>query len=254
MSTAPAPVDKVGPAAAARRLVRGALKGALGTLERHTGHPYASLVTVATDATGRPVVLISRLAVHTQNLVADARASLLFDGTSTTGDPLAGGRVTLVGSARPVEDGAVRRRFLSRHPAAEMYVDFPDFGFYVLEPATAHYVGGFGRIVDLRPADLLLTADASARVAEAEPAIVAHMNADHADAVALYAVQLLGAPAGSAWRMTGIDPEGFDLAGEAGALRLNFEGVVTTPGEVRKELARLADLARATAASGGSEA
>src|SRR5690606_33589901 len=100
------------------------------------------LVTVGTDPTGMPVFLISKLAYHTQNLAVDARASLLFDGTSTSGDPLAGGRVTLTGEARPITDEAARRRFLARHPGAGMYVDFPDFSFFALVPATAHYVGG----------------------------------------------------------------------------------------------------------------
>lgn len=243
MSESGEKANKETPAQAARGLVRGALKAALGSIDRRTGHPYASLVTVATTLEGAPVFLISRLAFHTQNIEKDARASLLFDGTSSTGDPLAGGRVTLVGTARWIEDGHARGRFLARHPGAEMYVDFPDFAFYELQPETAHYVGGFGRIVDLKPADLLLDPAQCQSLKVAETEIIAHMNADHADAVGLYATRLLGA-AGDGWRMTGVDPEGIDLANESISLRLRFQGPVKTAGDVRKELVNLATLAR----------
>lgn len=231
------------PAQAARGLVRSALKAALGTIDRRTGHPYASLVTVATTPEGAPLFLISRLAFHTQNIEKDNRASLLFDGTSNTGDPLAGGRVTLVGEARRIEDGHARNRFLARHAGAGMYVDFPDFAFYVLQPESAHYVGGFGRIVDLKPSELLLDAAQCQSLKEAEAEIVAHMNADHPDTIALYATRLLGAT-GDGWRMTGLDPEGIDLANETTSLRQKFEAPAKTPGDVRKELAKLAAHAR----------
>lgn len=224
-------------------MVRGALKAALGTLDRRTGHPYASLVTVATEPDGTPVFLISRLAVHTRNLMQDGRASLLFDGTGASGDPLAGGRVTLVGTAAPIDPARARARFLARHPASEMYVDFPDFDFYALTPASAHYVGGFGRIVDLKRDDLVLAADACAELAAAEAEIVAHMNTDHSQAVSLYATGLLAAYPG-AWKMCGIDPEGIDLTNENATLRLPFARPVRTAEEARAELVRLAKLAR----------
>jgi hypothetical protein len=238
-----AEAQKESPAYAARRLVRCARKAALGTIDRRGGHPYASLVTVCTDTEGTPAFLISRLAYHTQNLAADPRASLLIDGTSSAGDPLAGGRVTLIGEARAVDDPAIRRRFLERHPGARVYADFADFGFVVLRPTTAHYVGGFGRIVDLPAADLLLEPGRCRRIGEAEAEIVAHMNADHADAVALYATRLLAAPGGD-WRMTGIDPEGIDIANGNDMLRLDFDAPVESPAEARQALVRLAALAR----------
>lgn len=236
------------PDAAARRLMRGGLKAALATIDRRTGHPYASLVTVATDTDGTPLFLISRLALHTQNLAADPRASVLYDGTDGFGDPLAGGRVTIVGEARPAQGAGLRRRFLARHPAAGMYVDFPDFSFFTLTPATAHYVGGFGRIVDLKPSDLLANAEAAERIADAEPSIVAHMNGEHAEAVALYATVLLGAPP-DRYSVCGVDPEGIDIRGGHCVLRLAFSASAASAGDVRMELVRLADLARAKGVS-----
>jgi putative heme iron utilization protein len=233
------------PAVSARRLIRAARKAALGTLDKSSGHPHVSLVTVATTPEGVPVLLISRLAVHTQNLMADGRASLLFDGTDLKGDPLAGGRVTLVGRAVPSTDDVARRRFLAKQPEAAGYADFADFSFYVLEVDRAHYIGGFGRIVTMPAAEVLCdTAGAEALIA-GEADIVEHMNEDHADAVQLYASVLAGAGAGE-WRMTGVDPEGCDLAETGGAsVRVTFDARVSDPQEARRALVKLVQRARA---------
>jgi hypothetical protein len=231
----------------ARDLVRGALKASLASLDRASGHPYASLVTVATLPDCSPVLLISRLALHTQNLLEDARASLLLDASPSDGDPLAGGRVTLIGRAERTEDLAARRRFLARHPEAQGYADFPDFAFYALAVERAHYVGGFGRIHTLAAGDVRLDLAGAEALVAAEAEIVAHMNADHAAAVELYATALAGAPSGP-WRLTGIDPEGCDLICGGDARRIAFASRVTSPGEARAELVRLAAAARSKGA------
>jgi heme iron utilization protein len=227
----------------ARRLVRAAGKAALATIDRQSGGPYASLVTVGSDAAGAPTILISKLAQHTQNLLADPRASILFE-TDGAFDPLTQPRVTVMGEAQRVDDAEVKRRFLARHPEAAGYAAFADFGFWRLTPARGHYVGGFGRIHPLKAEALLLPAGRHDALAVAEAEIVEHMNTDHADAVALYATRLLGAPAGD-WRMTGIDGEGLDLMGSTGRLRLPFSTPVHDPAGARAELVRLAAAARA---------
>ena len=238
-----APRDTLSPAEATRGLMRRALKASLATLENSTGHPYASLVTIATDVDGTPLLLISTLALHTKNLLADGRASLLFDGTDATGDPLAGGRVTLMGRAQKSERATARGRFLARQPYAAGYADFPDFAFYELVPERAHYIGGFGRIVDLDPGDLLVDVSDAASLVAGHDDIVAHMNEDHAAANALYATVLAGAPSGP-WSMTGIDPEGFDLVCDGMTARLNFDNRVTSPDDARRELVALVARAR----------
>jgi putative heme iron utilization protein len=241
----PAPPDAGSPVAQARSLVRGALKAALATLDTGSGHPYGSLVTVATEPDGTPLLLLSRLARHTRNLSADPRASLLFDGTGGTEDPLAGPRVTLVCRCREASSPTARRRFLARHPHAALYADFPDFRFYAAEVDSGHLVAGFGRIVDISAADLLTTVrDAEALVA-AESDILAHMNADHREALALCVSAFAGAARASAGlRMTGIDPDGFDVADATQAWRFAFEVRVRTPVEAREQLVRLAAAAR----------
>ncbi len=234
-------------AATARTMIRAAQTGSLGTLLQPTGHPYASLLLVATEPDGSPVLLISKLALHTKNLLADPRATLLIDATGLDADPLSGGRITLIGEARPTTSATARRRYLARHPVSAGYADFPDFAFYKFDIASAHYIGGFGRIVDIPRADLLIDISGAEALVEAEPGIVEHMNEDHADAVELYATKLLGGASG-AWRMSGLDPEGCDLVLGAHALRLPFASRVTSGEEVRKELVRLVGVARAKAA------
>jgi len=243
-SAHPRPAAPDDPAGASRHLIRTALKGSLATLDRHQAHPYASLVLVATDPAGAPTFLISRLAQHTRNLEQDPRASLLVDGTDGLADPLTGGRLTLTGTAAPCADPAALRRFLARHPSAEGYAQFADFSLYALKVTRGHYVGGFGVIVDL-PAPSLLTgtADAGDLIA-AEPEIVAHMNSDHADAIALCATELAGRTAG-AWRMVGVDPDGCDLLQCTIAARMDFSERVRTPGQARAQLVSLVQQARA---------
>lgn len=224
--------------------MRRAFKGSLATIDRAGGYPYASLITLGSDASGAPTFLISTLARHTANLAADTRASVLIDETSALADPLQGARVTLYGRAEPAAEEGLRRRFLARHPEAAFYADFPDFSFWRLNVEGAHYIGGFGRIFDLAPSELVLSLDRADNLIAAEAEIIEHMNADHADALELYATALAGASPGG-WRMTGIDPEGLDIVQGGEARRIVFSAPVTTPAEARKELVRLTNDARA---------
>ena len=243
------PVQPEEPASAARRLMRTALKGSVATLDRETGHPYASLVLVATEPDGAPIFLISSLALHTRNLQKDPRASVLLDGTGGLGDPLTGGRLTVMGEARPSSDPMALRRFLARHRSAEGYAGFADFAVYRLTPIGGHYVGGFGRIVDLKPASLLTDIADARELIEAEADTIEHMNSDHADAVVLYATALARCPPG-AWEMCGIDPDGIDLLHRTNLARVDFPGRVRTPSEARDALLALAHAAQAKRQTG----
>ena len=208
-----------------------------------SGDPYCSLVNVATAVDGSPLLLISTLAVHTRNILADTRVSLMIDERKQ-GDPLEGARIMLLGTAEPIADSDSRRRYLMRQPEAEMYVGFTDFSFYRMALKGAHLVAGFGRIVDLMPEDILTPTDDAAELIAAEPDIIAHMNEDHAEACRLYATKLLGAVDG-AWRCVGCDPEGLELQLERTALRLPFPQRVRAPGVLRAVLKQLAEQARA---------
>jgi len=232
------------PAKAVRSLLRRSRQGALASLMTGSGDPYCSLVNVASDSDGSPILLISRLAIHTKNLLADARVSLMLD-ERVEGDPLEGSRIMLSGEAEEVASDRkiVRRRYLNAHPSAEAFVDFKDFSFFRIRPTGTHLVAGFGRIVDLKPAQFLTDVSDAGALLEAEQGAVEHMNTDHQEALGLYATRLLGAAPGD-WRCSGVDPDGIDLQAGAKTLRLDFPERVTGPGELRKMLVRLAEQAR----------
>jgi heme iron utilization protein len=236
------------PKAVAKGLLRATRAGSLATIDRNTGHPFASLVNVATDVDGSPLILVSRLSTHTANLEVDGRASLLLASTGK-GDPLAHPRLTLLGNFAQVsresgEGVRVRRRFLARHPKSELYVGFADFSFWRLGVVSAHLNGGFARAADLKAADVLTDVAGADELTEAEEGAVTHMNGDHAEAVRLYATKLLGADDGK-WRLTGLDPDGLDLALGDSTLRLPFPERVTGAAQLRKVVVDLAAKARA---------
>ncbi len=231
---------------AARRLLRTVRSGALATLTPE-GAPYASLVSVASLADGSPVLPLSTLAIHTQHLLADPRCSLLLDSAGQ-GDPLTHPRLTLTARAvtASAEDrGAWRARFLRRHPKAEIYVDFGDFAFWRLEIAGARMIGGFGRIDGLGAGDLLTDLSGAEGLTASESRAIDHMNADHRDALGLYATRLCGAPEG-AWRMVGLDPDGIDLACADRTLRLAFPERITDSAALRRQLERWVEDAKAS--------
>lgn len=236
-----------------RTLVAAARTGALSTLARDpAGFPYGSLVLVAADGHGRPLLLISSLAEHTQNLAQSSHASILLtEPTPRDRSPLAFGRVTLLGACAPVDEAnrdAVRDVFLAAHPEASGYASFKDFAFYRLEPAVLRYVGGFGRMSWVSAADY--------RAAEPDPlaalavGILAHMNGDHGDALLAYARGLARIRDAQEATMTAVDRYGFDLAvktpSEETTARVGFAAPATTSEEVRRAMVALVKAARAT--------
>jgi len=224
----------------ARNLLRRARTATLATLNADDGTPYASLVNVATDVRGLPLLLVSTLAWHTRNLLAEPRASLMVAEVPASGDALTGPRVTVMGRFAKVEDAAMKRRYLARHPAAELYAGFGDFAFWRMEPERAHAVAGFGRIETIPADEMFPSAD---EMTALEDGAIAHMNEDHDDAIQRFASQLLGANPGG-WKIAGIDTDGADLRREQEVLRLPFDAPVSTAGALRKLLAQLGEQTR----------
>ena len=207
------------------------------------GRPYAALVTTAFAADASPILLLSQLSEHARNLAADPRVALLFEAASRRRNPQTGPRVTVIGRIARSPDGADRRRFLARHPDAALYADFADFGFYRMAIERAHYVGGFARAYWIRGEDFTLPGSGPAAIAVAEEGVLEHMNADHGEAVALYARAVLGRR-GSGWRLTGVDPDGIDLASKDATGRIDFGQVVQDVDALRAALVSLAADAR----------
>jgi putative heme iron utilization protein len=229
--------DAPSPAPIARRLLRAADRAALATA-RADGWPYPSLVLVATDPEGRPLLLLSSLAEHTKNLARERRAALLFDGTGGLDEPLTGPRLSLLGEVAPVADPALLARYTRRHPSAAAYAGFGDFRLYRLEPVRGHLVAGFGRIDWIEGEELLLPP--APRLAAAEPELLAHMNGEHAETLDLYA-EKLGKWAGKGWILTGIDGEGADFRRQGRVARLDFRRPV---GDAEGARAAFVELAR----------
>ncbi len=237
------------PGTVIRGLMRSAAQVSLSTaLARDdSGRPYVSLGLVALDHDASPLLLLSDLADHTANLKAKPDIALLFDGTGSYRDPLAGPRASVLGRVQVVEDRRLLGRFIRRHPGAELYAGFKDFNLYRLEVESAHLVAGFGRIHWVEAAEVLFDIAGSAALAEAEADIVDHMNEDHADAVALIATRIAGGAQGGAdtpWVMTGVDPEGCDLRCGADLARAAFDKTVKDAETARVELVRLTKRAR----------
>lgn len=230
------------PVEESQRLLRTIRTAALATLTE-TGAPFATLTAIATDHDGTPILLISKLAQHTRNLERDGRCSLLL-AQGGRGDPMAHPRLTLVATAARTDSPFPRARFLRRNPKAALYADFPDFSFWRAEIDAVHLNGGFARAADFGPDALLTNVEGATALLEAENDILDHMNADHQDALTLYAEKLAGAKPG-AWRASGIDPEGLDLLCGDATARVAFPRRVATPGEARETLVQLAKMARA---------
>jgi putative heme iron utilization protein len=232
--------------------VAGANRGVLSTVALDpAGYPFGSVATYAIDGPGRPIVFVSTMAEHTRNAAADPRASLIVTEPFPEGsDPLAAGRVTLIGDLLGVPDGertAVRDIYLTANPASAYYIDFGDFSFWRLEVRSVRYVGGYGRMSWVEAADY---ASAEADPLAGEPAveIMEHMNTDHAESIVLMARTLGGRPDATEAVMTAVDRYGFDLVagGSDGraALRIGFDAPVGTPAAVRPAMIRLVERAR----------
>jgi heme iron utilization protein len=236
-----------------RTLLHVARTGTLATHSRkRTGFPFASVMPYGLAADGRPTFLISSMAMHTQNLVADARASLLVAQPGWTGDPLAGARATLIGEVRRVDSAdldGVRADYLERHPNARAWVDFEDFAMHVLTPVDVYYVAGFGAMGWVDAGDYGTAAPDP--LVDVEDAIVSHMNADHADALVLYCRHYAGLAADSA-TMTSVDRMGFRVRARCGealhGARINFPCEVRTSEDARKVLVGMLREARGSTA------
>ena len=233
----------------ARTLLHLGRVGSLSTLSRkRPGFPFGSLMPYALDGAGRPLFLISTMAMHTQNLQQDGRASLLVTQPEAEGDPLGAARVTVVGNAATLaapEAADARELYLQRHPNSKYWVDFDDFSFFRMEVVDVYYVGGFGVMGWVAAPEY---GDAHADpLADAAAGILQHMNADHQDALILLAKVFAGIPALEAV-MTAVDRLGFHLRmkteeGMKGA-RIAFLGQVTSPGDTRKMLVDMVQQAR----------
>lgn len=219
----------------ARCLVRAARTVSLGVLEPETGFPAVSRALVATDFDCVPIILVSQLSSHTKSLLSDPRCSLLA-GEPGKGDPLAHPRITVMCRAEAVSRDSdhhhlLRTRFLHRHPKAALYIDFPDFLFFRLVPQKASLNGGFGRAYAIEGKSLLLDPpeDVAGWLALQENMIMQHSDLSRLAAAA-------GAREKVKYRLSGVDPAGFDLIGGTNGVRYEFSSLCRTPKKAAEEI------------------
>lgn len=226
-----------------RRLIRTSRSGVLSTVDSETGGtPYGSFVLTSCTMDASPLLLLSDLARHSRNIAADPRVSLIIGKLGL--DALSQTRATLIGRIEPSDDEDQKERFLRHHGGARSQMTFGDFHLYRLRLESVHFIAGFGRIETLPADDVILLDPDGTALAKAETEIVAHMNNDHTDAVHGYASALADRH-GLGWTMTGIDPEGMDLARNDTESRVDFDVLIDGPESARAELVRLAQLTRA---------
>ena len=214
----------------ARRLFLQESFGVLSTLSLDVpGYPFGSVTPYCADGAGRPVIYISEIAQHTKNIKADSKVSLtVVDSHTPDGDVQSRGRVTLIGNAAPIPPGdqRARQRYLRRLPESQPYDQTHDFAFYRIDLVQIRFIGGFGQIHWVKPAEFLIDNPFS-EVQEAR--ILDHMNTDHAPVLSRYAGVNHAI-------MTGIDAEGFDMIGDGRKLRVHFEKPVNNMEEARAAL------------------
>jgi putative heme iron utilization protein len=226
--------------------------GRIGTLStqsrKRPGFPFGSVMPYGSDEQGRPAFLISNMAMHTQNLKADARASLLVMQENGENDPLGSARITLVGEVLPVpqpETGAVREMYLSRHQNARYWVDFDDFGFYRMQLEDVYFIGGFG-VMGWVPAEEYAVSQPDPLM-DSAAGILSHMNADHGEALVLLA-RAAGEVDAEAATMTAVDRLGFHVRLHSGdrvhGARIAFPREVRDSGQVRAVLVEMVRAAR----------
>jgi len=207
----------------AKSLLRTAREAALATRDRVSGAPFVTLVGLACDHSGAPLLLLSTLSSHTKNLAADPNASLLLASPHRRGDPLNRPRMTLVGAFRSAPEPAAKARYLARNPKAKLYAGFADFAMFRLEISAVHFNGGFGRAAPLAPAEIATEiAGAEALLAEEEK-LLGDINRRGPDFLSLLARR------SGRWRAIGLDPDGLDLAAGASLARVALASPAMTP-------------------------
>jgi len=243
------PVPEPSFAERARTLMHLGRVGSLSTLSRkQPGFPFGSVMPYGLDVHGRPIFLISTMAMHTQNLQADPRASLLVTPADAEGDPLGASRVTLVGNVAQIPEpelAGARKLYLARHANSKYWVDFEDFSFYRMDVLDVYYVGGFGVMGWVSASEY----DRSQPdpLADSTAEIIRHMNADHEDALILLARKFARVESQKA-TMTAVDRLGFhvrlETPGGLRGIRIAFLREVTNPAETRKVLVEMVQQAR----------
>src|SRR5579872_6414319 len=226
MAEAPSSQAAFDPNAQAKRLIRMAREASLATIDRASGAPFATLVGVASDYDGAPLLLLSTLSSHTKNLALDPRASLLLTSPRLRGDPLNRPRLTLVGALAATPEPSAKARYVARNPKAKLYAGFGDFAVFRMDIASVHFNGGFARAAPLTPLDVATDLAGSEPLLRVETELLREVNA-HGPSYLAQRIEGGGKPL--RWRAIGLDPEGLDLSAGASVARIAFSSPARSP-------------------------
>ncbi|MDT7953352.1 MAG: DUF2470 domain-containing protein [Acetobacteraceae bacterium] len=232
---------------AAIKLLRASRAATMATVD--DGQPFASLITPATAQDRSLLILLSGLSPHTRHLRAEAKCSIMVAGVPTSPNPQTAPRLSLLGSASPEPDPALKARWVASHPYAAFYADLGDFQLWRFRAHSGQFVGGFASAHRFGPAQLEPDAEAVAAMQAAEASVIEHCNGDHAAAMNAIAGACGGE--GPGWEMVACDVDGCTLARGEEVVRAAWEAPVSGAGDVRRELVRLAGAARNSQAGAG---
>lgn len=213
----------------AKTLLRTAREAALATRDRASGAPFVTLVGVACDHAGAPLLLLSTLSSHTKNLAADPSASLLLVSPHRRGDPLNRPRLTLVGALKTAVEPIAKARYLARNPKAKLYAGFADFAMYRFETSAVHFNGGFGKAAPLMPSEIITDLARAERLLAEEETLLNEINQRGPAFLSRLAARSAN------WRAIGLDPEGLDLAAGASLARIDLATTAIVPASWRQE-------------------
>ena len=239
MSAQEAPGPPLDARAQAKHLLRTAREASLATLAPPNSGPFVTLVGLANDDDGAPLLLLSTLSAHTKNIAADPRGSLLLVSPRLRGDPLNRPRLTLTGALAAHREPRARARYLARNPKAVLYAGFGDFAIFRLETTAVHFNGGFGRAAALTPAEIRTDLAGAQRLLRDEAALIGALNGRGADFLARLAATVQGRRAH--WRAIGLDPDGLDLAAGAAVARIAFPAPARTAAAFMAAIDRLVE-------------
>lgn len=218
----------------AKALLRTTREASLATRDRQSGGPFVTLVGVACDPSGAPLLLLSTLSSHTKNLAADPSASLLLVAPHRRGDPLNRPRLTLVGALKGAPDPAAKARYLARNPKAKLYAGFADFAMYRFETSAVHFNGGFGKAAPLTPSEITTDIAGAERLLAEEKALLHEINQRGPAVLSRLAARRAN------WRAIGLDPEGLDLAAGMSGARIALATAAIEPAAWREEFEKRA--------------
>ena len=234
----------------ARQFLRNSHHGILSTHSaKFAGYPFGSVTPFMLDHDCQPVILISSIAEHTKNIIANPKVSLVV--FEKNDDLQANARLTLIGEALQIDknDAHLMARYGRYFPESIGYFAIHDFQFYRINIHQARYIAGFGKMswLDANALNKPQNNEANKMIAMLEDSMIEHMNADHKISLIQYCQHFYQVkPAGVL--LIGVDTNGFDvevrIENEIKILRFSFQSPIFDAHSARLAFVALSKVAK----------